>query len=316
MELLRFFFMFCIVIDHIYGHGSGLSYEWLYGLGRNWATAPHLAIFNIGKIGVTGFMFISGYYGIRINRNKITHLLIITTTYAVVLDAIYGFTLHEAINDLHAFDLWWFVKDYLFVCLLAPFIEIGIKKVSRHTFQMAIAGILFVTYFSHLLSFDNSHDLTMLLSIYLIARYLKIYPPLFQYRHAGKFAIFGLLLIGLVPTLASYLGLSFKIQKLWFSNNNILFLFTSWMLMIFATRHTSYNRIINSLATSVLAIYLITDSSQLRHFDKVLLPMVLDWWGYFIALGICLGCLLVDKVRIIITNSLILAITRVFKRRK
>lgn len=179
VELLRFFFMFCIVIDHIYGHGSGLNYEWLYGLGKDWTTAPHLVMFNIGKIGVTGFMFISGYYGIRINKNKIIHLLAITTTYAVVLDAIYGFTLHSAINDLHAFDLWWFVKDYLFVCLLSPFIEMGIKNVSRHTFQMVIVGVAFVSYFAHLISFDNSHDLTMLLSIYLIARYLKLCPPHF-----------------------------------------------------------------------------------------------------------------------------------------
>lgn len=178
VELLRFFFMFCIVFDHVYGHGSGLDYNWLYSLGNSPQSAAHLGLFNIGKIGVTGFMFISGYYGIKMNSKKILNLIIITTTYALALDIIFrDFNLHALLSDIHAFDQWWFVKDYLFVCLLAPFMEIGIRNISKATFQKVVLGVLFISYFAHLISFDNSHDLTMLLSIYLVARYLKLYPP-------------------------------------------------------------------------------------------------------------------------------------------
>lgn len=184
VELLRFFFMFCIVFDHVYGHGSGLNYEWLYSLGTEPSTAAHLGMFNIGKIGVTGFMFISGYYGIKMSSKKILNLILITTTYAIALDLIFkNFNLYALLSDIHAFDQWWFVRDYLFLCILAPFMEIGIKNISKSTFQKIVIGILLITYVAHLISFDNSHDLTMLLSIYLLARYLRLFTP--PYYHTN-----------------------------------------------------------------------------------------------------------------------------------
>ncbi|MGM9779967.1 MAG: hypothetical protein ACI3ZD_16780, partial [Prevotella sp.] len=62
IELLRLWFMLMIVTLHAYAHGSGLDYDYLYSLGSDWATAHHLGLFSLGKCGVTGFMFISGYY--------------------------------------------------------------------------------------------------------------------------------------------------------------------------------------------------------------------------------------------------------------
>ena len=87
------------------------------------------------------------------------------------------------------------------------------------------------------------------------------------------------------------------------------------MLVVFAFRHHTYNKVVNTLASSVLAIYLITDSAQLRPYDKDIFPIVLEWWGYLVAMGICLGCILIDKVRIFLTESFIKIITRVIKRR-
>ena len=57
---------------------------------------------------------------------------------------------------------------------------------------------------------------------------------------------------------------------------------------------------------------LITDSNQLRPLDKQLLPLVLAWWGYLVIVLVCLGCLLIDKIRITITDKII----DVFKSRK
>ena len=62
IELLRFAFMFLIVLLHVYAHGTEHDYQQIYDWGKNMDTAFHLSLFSIGKIGVTGFMFISGYY--------------------------------------------------------------------------------------------------------------------------------------------------------------------------------------------------------------------------------------------------------------
>ena len=45
VELLRFAFMFLIVLLHVYGHGTELNYEQIYDWGNNTNTAFHLALF-------------------------------------------------------------------------------------------------------------------------------------------------------------------------------------------------------------------------------------------------------------------------------
>ena len=53
IELLRFAFMFLIVLLHVYAHGTEHDYQQIYDWGKNMDTAFHLSLFSIGKIGVT-----------------------------------------------------------------------------------------------------------------------------------------------------------------------------------------------------------------------------------------------------------------------
>lgn len=68
IEILRVIFMFLILVNHVYGHGSGLNLKWIYSLGSEWDTAWNLALDSLCKLGVTGFIFISGYFGIRTTK--------------------------------------------------------------------------------------------------------------------------------------------------------------------------------------------------------------------------------------------------------
>ena len=51
IELLRFAFMFLIVLLHVYAHGTEHDYQQIYDWGKNMDTAFHLSLFSIGKIG-------------------------------------------------------------------------------------------------------------------------------------------------------------------------------------------------------------------------------------------------------------------------
>lgn len=173
IELLRFAFMFLIVLIHVYGHGTELNYEQIYDFGKNVNTAFHLSLFSLGKIGVTGFMFISGYYGIHANRFKVIDLILITLFYLLLLAPIgQGFGI---LLFLHPFDGWWFVSAYLFIMFIAPLIEIGIKSVSQTTFRNIVIATLIYTYFAQALFSANSHDVVLLLTVYLAARYFKLH---------------------------------------------------------------------------------------------------------------------------------------------
>lgn len=173
VELLRFIFMYFIVLLHVYGHGTGLNYGLIYNWGTDIDTAFHLSLFSLGKIGVSGFMFISGYYGIHTTRHKVIDLILVTLFYLCVLSPIGNGV--RVLSFFHPFDGWWFVSAYLFIMLLAPLIEMGIKALPQRTFRTIVIAALIYTYFAKALSFANSHDAVFLLTVYLVARYFRLH---------------------------------------------------------------------------------------------------------------------------------------------
>lgn len=157
-----------------------LDYESIYKWGASIQTAPHLMLFSFCKVGVTGFMFISGYYGIRMNKSKWIAMLIMLIFYGVILTVVIGektpVTIVNAI--IRPFDTWWwYVSCYLFICILSPLIEKGISMIDRTTFRNVVIAAIVYTYFIRFMGVQNDHDVRLLLTIYLTARYLKIYPP-------------------------------------------------------------------------------------------------------------------------------------------
>lgn len=300
VELLRFVFMYLIVLLHVYGHGSGLDYERIYCWGASPETMPHLFLFSLGKIGVTGFMFISGYYGIRTNRYKVLDLILIPLFYLIVLMPIGNGS--GKLLLLHPFDGWWFIGVYLFIMLLAPLIETGIKNVSRTTFRNIIFALLAYTYFAQAINSPNSRDAILLLTIYLAARCFKLWVCDKRgggktIRHAG---ISALLLFTICPIIASKIGLPMKFFNLFVQNNNILLLIIAAWLVYEADTHQFSNKYINSLLRSTIAIYIITDAINVRPIlTTALLSEVMNGLaGYVYILLVCIGCMLVDQIRL------------------
>lgn len=85
VEVLRIFFMCCIVMSHGLAYGSNMNYELIYAWGQDVSTFFHLSMFSLGKIGVTGFIFISGYYGIRLRYKSLLTLVAICMFYSMGL---------------------------------------------------------------------------------------------------------------------------------------------------------------------------------------------------------------------------------------
>lgn len=180
IELLRLWFMVMIVTIHAYGHGSGLNYDWMYSLGNNWSTAYHLGLLSLGKCGVTGFMFISGYYGMSLKWNKLGGMVAMLAFYTICLIIASGdFSAGSALLLLRCWDGWWFVSSYIVICLLSPFINKGLEGMDKRQFGMIVLALLFYEYFGKFTGHANSHDTIFLLTIFLCARYTRLYivPP-------------------------------------------------------------------------------------------------------------------------------------------
>ena len=97
---------------------------------------------------------------------------------------------------------------------------------------------------------------------------------------------------------------------MWISNNNIFLLVISALLVVFAETKQTYNKIINYLSSSVLAVYLLTDNKKAMQLDTWLLPKLIDGIGYIIIIGIFISCLIVDKIR----EYLFMAINSIYKK--
>lgn len=81
-------------------------------------------------------------------------------------------------------------------------------------------------------------------------------------------------------------------------NNNPMILISCMWLILMAVKHSTYNHITNYLASSSLAIYLITEYPSVRYdLCPALLSPTIHGWGLFIVLAICLTCILFDKLR-------------------
>lgn len=308
IEILRFVFMFLIVLLHVYVHGTNLDYETIYHWGNNWNTVPSLIFFTLGKIGVTGFIFISGYYGIKTNVSKIINLILITLFYLLIL---LPFGKNNISLILHPFDGWWFISAYLFIMLLAPLIENGIKIISHRTFRNIVIASFIYTYFAKALSVSNSHDVILLLTVYLFARYFSLHLHKyclnkFESKTFRLIGISALMLLIIMPIFFNLVHLPTIFFDLFLQNNNPLLLVISAWLIYEADLHVFYNSFINKVMKSALAIYIITDSMSVRPIlTKTLLPYVLNGIsGYFIIFIICICCLLIDQFRLLLFRFL------------
>lgn len=93
-----------------------------------------------------------------------------------------------------------------------------------------------------------------------------------------------------------------KFFNLFVQNNNILLLIIAAWLVYEANTHQFSNKYINSLLRSTIAIYIITDAINVRPIlTTALLPEVMNGLaGYVYILLVCIGCVLVDQIRLAI----------------
>lgn len=90
-----------------------------------------------------------------------------------------------------------------------------------------------------------------------------------------------------------------KLNSFFVSNNNILLLIFTSSLVVVLDKVKTTNRVVNYMAASTLAIYILTDNGFVRKpLDTWLLKEILNGiHGYVYILLIAVACLFIDKMR-------------------
>lgn len=264
VEYLRVIFIFLIVLLHI----LWIDYGGVNLMPSNQSIKAYiqLGLTNLTSIGVTGFILISGYYGVKLKISRILSLWIQTTTYALisvlVIYIIWGGSFIKSTIDapLMLFDgCWWFVTDYLILMLLSPFLNAGLNILNKRQLLLVILVISFIMYGAEWFhAKDASMPLLLFFNTYLIGRYIKLYPIKFVLKFKYFIFIVGLSMLIVEPMILHAIGLDGK-MKFVSGNFNVLVLIADISLLQICLSHQKMGKG-NFLTRNVLAIYLIHTS--------------------------------------------------------
>ena len=315
MELLRLVCMFMVMVCHANGY---INEGDLFGVNG----VIRLIINQFCLICVNCFVMLSGWFGIRASWKGIAKLLFQVVFVAVLCFAVFA-ALGQPVsfkNDLFpylAFGYgYWFVISYLVLYALSPVLEAFIRDVSESNFRKALYFIFAAEMvYGYILgggSYGFGFSPMAFISIYLLARYTRMYP--------GK--LFALnkkydLLVYVLATVLSIIGFWFgyKLFGMGFHLNHYdspLAIIASLYFLLFFSKLKIESKMVNWLAASAFSIYLFHENSlvspyyhQFFSWLKETVPLIAFYPLVFILLIIIgLASLLIDKLRLFFWNKI------------
>ncbi|MBR5171608.1 MAG: acyltransferase family protein [Muribaculaceae bacterium] len=269
MELLRIIAMALVVLTHTDFWALGSPTAKMCSTDMVRAAYQYYVEF-ISIICVNCFVFISGWFSIKPSVRGFANLVFQILFYNLLIYlicAIAGFApkgLQGFISHLNVF-VHWFLTAYIALYLLSPILNLFIEHAGKRQ-AMVIVGLfvlldILLGWAHDYLYFMGGYSLLHFMVIYLIARYIKVYGGKFFTLDKKWDATIYLLIALLTPTL---LVLSYYVApaiwryySLLFWYNNPLVMIMSVYFCLFFTKLNFKSRVVNFVAASSFAVYLI-----------------------------------------------------------
>lgn len=317
IELMRLVLMLFIVVHHGITHGLGLDgfSEWGgVNLINNQQDMLLVSIINSCLIfSVNAFVLISGYFTINLRLEKIFRFLLPLFVYSLFLTTIPAVVNNEyrvALKSLFflSHSPYWFILDYLFLMVIAPFLNQGYTTLNKEKSIVTIILLLIVNCYFGFTWGDkvnnNGYSLMQFVLMYIIGRHIR----LFQFQIAKSKAFLGYLCSSIFNGLLFYvcvnIGSESVAWKLTYYNNPFVIASSVFFFFYFINVQIS-SKFVNYLSSSALAIYLIQNTNLISRiyyesvanchllYDNILISL---GWIFVLSLLICLTSIGVDKV--------------------
>ena len=338
-ELLRIICMLMIITGHTFMHGGVLE-----ACNSSISSVIHL-IYAIILVEVNCFILLTGYFQSKskFKMKKFINLLFITYFYKVLITSL-GYSLgwfdmskSEFLWQISPFDFsnYWFIKIYLVLYCLSPFINKFIKSINRKTFRnLLIVLFIFCSVLVTLTNqqiFTNSsgYSLVQFVFMYLVGAYLREYiinDEIKEKMYKNKVEliknIFIAISIFILCFIANYVlfrvgnflmskdGFIYlvgnRIKSVFMNYDNPLVIIGSVGFFMFFALLKFKNRFINILSAVVFPVYLIHETAVFR-------PTLYSWFGLdklsnigsykifiwvaIVVLTIFIGCAVIDYIR-------------------
>lgn len=292
-ELMRIISMFMIVVYHIIMHGHVFSNYQNEG-----AILLTRFIFFMTVVHVNSFVLVSGYFQCtsKFKQSKLWSIINQSLFYRILIMSIFILmdliTLNkvEIFKEIAIIDIteYWFIKTYIFLYCLTPFINKLIGALNKKSYQKLL--ILLLVLFSIIPTvtgggaFDNGgYTLYNFIFLYLIGAYFRRYPlkEMYIFKPMSKrlYQIFTIVIFitacSLNFILTNYMDKISDINLILGElnsytgrasiaySNPLIIIQTIAYFEFFGTLNIK-NKIINKIASLTLGVYMIHDNNFVR----------------------------------------------------
>lgn len=305
IELLRILAIFGIVVMHT----NAAVMKECYGINQIWTQIEN-GVFNAG---VSVFVLISGFYGIRRNKNKIITLWTTVVLYSMISAMVGYILMGESVKSLITAAIpistnrYWFISCYIILMLFAPYINRVIESISQPQFTrllvlMSVAFLLSPTLLYYSVLGGGGKNIVNMLLLYFLGAYIHKYN---LHNLVNKKVLLRILFI--ITTLNILLNLAVSMATgggqahIPFARDCSAFIVVEAVaITLLFVKTTLHSEIVNIVASHVFAVYLFEGA-----FRNIIKIMVFDYTIYehepywfiiniIVALCIVVGCIFID----------------------
>lgn len=276
---------------------------------------------SLSIVAVNVFILISGWFGIRPTLRKLLSLLFQVFFFTIIILITFGIiqgfssiSIGSMLKSLMITKSYWFVKSYICLFILSPVLNLFAEKADKRSFSLVlICFFVFQCIYGWTDSapeFNYGYSVISFVGLYLLARYLRIYPIRQLSNRRKTFSSY------LFLSLLLALGVWFLVRAGFHTDHTISIAFSyinpivilSSLALFFTLVNTEvpYSKTINWIAASVFSVYIIHINGFIfRYFRNTVwyiyssFPAVIR--GLLILLFLVMvymACILLDKIRI------------------
>ena len=223
---------------------------------------------------------------------------------------IQSLTMEGVFNVLFIGRVYWFVIAYMILYILSPFINHYVDNSDKHTLKKLIFSFLIFEFIFGWLggvgAFSDGYSAISFIGIYGLGRYLRTYSPEIK----QPFLVFiGLAIFSTLSIIGSLLYLpestSYSIHRLLIAYNSPTVVIASVCLFYSFKKLSFKSNIVNWMASSALCIYLIhLHPVVFNNYFTPIVRLLFDNQSYLLLMafliGVCVACILIDKIRLAI----------------
>lgn len=306
IELLRIVSILLIVAMHVCGYAASKG-DFSWG-----NTVVRYFIGSIGNLGVSCFVLISGYFGVKFSWRKLVYITLLTTVYAVLASFCNGgFAVNrDCIMQLTVVPRYfnWYITCYIILMMVSGYLNRFCESLDRKSYRKLLLA-LFVTMSvlpmmvsaTETVEIRSGQCLSYFIYAYLIGRYIRLHHDQTYPAWKPLLVVVGLVLSMWVFNVATiYVPAIGQIPIT--SNYSPTIIVASVASLYIFKSFTFRSRAINYISVSVLAIYLLDGLKPTidRYIEVYKYTQATDFVVYLLmeVSAIALVAFTIDKFRI------------------